>query len=232
MGKIVCFDISTVTEKDYNFLYKNVSRERQTKADRYKDFHDKTRCIVAEAILRHILKINFQKKIFLNYKAQKDTKSFLETLVFEKNRYGKPYIKNLDGFHFNISHSGKWVVVAYSENNIGVDIEKIDRCKNYENAKNLAERFFCEEERGFIFENKDLFQQRFIMIWTAKESYLKYKGIGISKLKDSENTLNLTDKGLYSTTFDNEYCLSCFCEDKGKEIITLSYEALKKSLCE
>ncbi len=84
---------------------------------------------------------------------------------------GKPYI---DGLHFNISHSGEYVVCAFADSEVGVDIEKIR-----EYRKRVAEKFHPEEIAAIEnSEDKDL---EFFKIWTMKEAYLKCLGTGISK---------------------------------------------------
>ncbi|MBR4026109.1 MAG: 4'-phosphopantetheinyl transferase superfamily protein [Lachnospiraceae bacterium] len=99
-------------------------------------------------------------------------------IVYSKG--GKPYIKNVDNFFFNLSHSGKWVVAAYGSREIGVDIEKIRQNSTYQK---MAKRFFTEEEQNYIYSIKDKTEQqrRFTRIWTLKESYLKYLGVGLKK---------------------------------------------------
>lgn len=66
-----------------------------------------------------------------------------ETITY--NKYGKPYLKN---FYFNISHSGRWVVLACANEDVGIDIEKIQE-------EIVVESFFSEEERRYINEVND-----------------------------------------------------------------------------
>jgi len=84
---------------------------------------------------------------------------------------GKPYI---DGLFFNISHSHSLVVCAFSDCEIGIDVEKIR-----EYRPRVAEKFHPEEisrlEKAI---DKDL---EFFKIWTMKEAYVKCSAVGISK---------------------------------------------------
>jgi len=109
-----------------------------------------------------------------------------ESLVVNKGEHGKPYIDGHSEFNFNISHSGDMVVVAYGDSLVGVDVEQI-RCR--ESDLKVAKRCFSPEEYSFIVDDKfgvDLdgishsVEERFFMVWTMKEAYLKYKGCGIS----------------------------------------------------
>ena len=45
-------------------------------------------------------------------------------ISFSVQEYGKPYIPALPDMHFNISHSGRWIVCAVDSKPIGIDIEK------------------------------------------------------------------------------------------------------------
>ena len=84
---------------------------------------------------------------------------------------GKPYI---DGMYFNISHSHNMVVCAFSDTDIGIDVEKIREWR-----PRVAKSFHPEERtRLEKAEDKDL---EFYKIWTMKEAYLKCLGTGITK---------------------------------------------------
>jgi len=61
-----------------------------------------------------------------------------ETPVFAKGENGKPYCLNYP-YHFNVSHSKKYTVVAVSDKPIGVDIEVIRPFSASAAAKHLSE---------------------------------------------------------------------------------------------
>lgn len=65
-----------------------------------------------------------------------------EEIKFIYNEYGKPFVQNFSDFHFNISHSGEWVVCATANSNVGIDIERVSDIE----ALKLANEFFSEEE--------------------------------------------------------------------------------------
>ena len=109
-----------------------------------------------------------------------------DELVVCKSEQGKPYIADCPAFGFNISHSGDVIAIAYGNTSVGIDVEHI-RCR--ENDLKVAKRCFTPEEYAFIAEDayeRDLtgkshsVEERFFMVWTMKEAYLKYKGTGIS----------------------------------------------------
>lgn len=92
------------------------------------------------------------------------------------NKYGKPYIKN---FHFNISHSHDYTLVAVSDKRIGVDIEKI------RHVDDSVINYVCNDsEKEYVIssENKN---KSFFELFCLKEAYLKMIGSTILKLKDT-----------------------------------------------
>lgn len=126
-----------------------------------------------------------------------------QALVLEKNENGKPWIKDHPEFYFNISHAGDYVVLAYGDVPLGIDIEQI-RAQNL----HVAKRCYTEAEYAYVTgadseENqvRDIpeknhevkigtdmtmpippmdINDRFFYLWTMKESYLKLTGDGIS----------------------------------------------------
>lgn len=95
-------------------------------------------------------------------------------IIFETNSYGKPYLKGYPDFHFNISHTRNAVAVAFSEFEIGIDIEKIRDVD-----LRIAKRFFFGAEWEYIVSMEDK-NRAFFEVWTKKEAYIKYQGKGLS----------------------------------------------------
>jgi phosphopantetheinyl transferase len=84
---------------------------------------------------------------------------------------GKPYIAG--GPHFSVSHSGDWVILAVSEENVGCDIEFINADRD---TDLVARRAFQPKEIEAVKEDVKMFYR----VWTAKESYVKMTGALIS----------------------------------------------------
>lgn len=203
-------DISEVTMEQYEKFYLAASCERQRKADRYKNPEDSKRCILAEVLLRYSL---FQ------------TSPYKSEFTIEYNTCGKPRIKNIDKFFYNISHSGKWVVVAFGDSEVGVDVEKIGWNPGFEGILN---KFYTEEERNYISSATDDRDkaERFAKIWTMKECYMKFSGVGLSKglssfTIDGRNgcVKDLKHKGteklkLKTYLLEDEYMLSICSEEE------------------
>lgn len=102
-------------------------------------------------------------------------------LTFSYNEYGKPSVRELPDFHYNLSHSGEWVVCATDNESIGIDIEQIKPI-DLETAKN----FFSKDEYQYIY-NKPSHERLsvFYEYWTLKESFIKAVGKGLTIPLDS-----------------------------------------------
>ncbi|PEX36843.1 4'-phosphopantetheinyl transferase [Bacillus cereus] len=95
---------------------------------------------------------------------------------FKYNEYGKPFVENFSDFHFNLSHSGEWVVCTTANFNVGIDIEKVSEIE----ALKLAKEFFSADEFYDISNmNSDEQINYFYDLWTLKESYIKTIGKGL-----------------------------------------------------
>jgi 4'-phosphopantetheinyl transferase len=90
---------------------------------------------------------------------------------------GKPFFQSHPTIHFNISHSGRWVVVAVSGSRVGVDVERVKKVN-----LGIAERFYSEREKARLFALPAADQtEYFFDLWTLKESFLKAIGTGLTK---------------------------------------------------
>ncbi|MCL2663873.1 MAG: 4'-phosphopantetheinyl transferase superfamily protein [Oscillospiraceae bacterium] len=149
-------------------------------------------------------------------------------LSFSENEYGKPLLTNAKDVHYNISHSGMFVVCAFNSAPVGIDIETI---KPIDMA--IAKRFFSQDEVDYILypsdENKletkvlnhsvggsaepSNKYERFYQIWTMKESYIKWEGMGLSKPLNSFCVLNTQPSSppYYNFIFKNDdvMCYAC-----------------------
>ena len=94
----------------------------------------------------------------------------------EITKSGKPFFENIAGLHFNISHSGSEVSIAFSTNPVGFDMEVLDRKRD---CLAIAERFFTAEESREVKMAGDSANKLFARLWTAKESMLKLSGEGL-----------------------------------------------------
>lgn len=168
MIQVLCVDLSSADEGTYNRLYGQASPARKARADRYRRREDALRCVAADALLRRILGTDYCR--------------------MEKTADGKPFLPERPDFHFNLSHSGNWAVIAWGSCEVGVDVEAF--CE-HTNMEAITRRFFAEEEQRYIFAEESHRRERFFEIWTGKESYLKYLGTGLKKDLTSFSVLSL-----------------------------------------
>ena len=210
MTYVLMMNIADVTGEDYCRLYLKSDSYRRKKADRHLRQEDRIRCIVAGALLH----LAVQKAVgHADYE-------------IETSPFGKPMVKGAADFHFNLSHSGQWVVIAYSSRPVGIDVEKI--CWD-SGKENLARRYFTADEQDYVFgQGPQGCAARFFEIWTAKEGYLKYIGTGLQKSLNSFSVLQLATPNRHSFLLDGEYSMSLWMEEEACDVEQLSASDLLK----
>lgn len=108
------------------------------------------------------------------------TENHLFDLEIKRGEFGKPFFSKTTEMFFNISHTDGFTAIAFSNKEIGIDVEKV----GYFNEK-IIEKFYSEEERKEIQASGDekyLRKAKAVEIWTRKESEGKFKGEGIKSL--------------------------------------------------
>jgi len=102
--------------------------------------------------------------------------------VFEYLEHGKPVLainQKHDDITFNVSHSDEFALIAISlKQNIGIDVEKINRQSNYDS---LVTRFFSKAEQSEFNALPEMIRAKaFCACWTRKEAFIKAVGDGIT----------------------------------------------------
>ncbi len=190
MTHLFCLNI---THASYPDLYGKAAQTRKSRADQYVHREDALRCVASEGLLRYAVARELGAVEF----------------SVETDPLGKPYLPGIQNVHFNISHSGAWVVLAWGDSPVGVDVEKI---RSGIKKEALASRFFTSDEQSYVFGRVDGQEQRFLEIWTAKESYLKYLGTGLRRPLNSFSVLSLQEN-LYRTVLRGGYYVTLCCRD-------------------
>ena len=96
-------------------------------------------------------------------------------LLFSKNRFGKPYIKN-SNLEFNLSHTGELILLAISRtHSLGIDVEKTRVVKNWES---IANKVFSQELIDALHANSNP-EASFIDFWIQFEATQKMHGSGV-----------------------------------------------------
>jgi len=95
------------------------------------------------------------------------------SIEFDFDR-GKPRVRNSHDFHFNTSYSDGCMVMICAQQQVGIDVEKID----FVAADHLvSELLFSADELSHLRSvSEQDFQKHYFEIWTQKEALVK--GIG------------------------------------------------------
>jgi len=86
---------------------------------------------------------------------------------------GKPCLPDVSHLHFSLSHSGAYAACAFFGLPLGLDLQRHSTCRR----EAVARRFFHPREYDWL-EQRSF--EPFFQVWTAKESYVKFTGIGIT----------------------------------------------------
>lgn len=160
--RIINLKDSIYNDKLFEKAYREMSPQRQEKADRYKQDSDRRACVFADMLLRQMLKES----------------GYSQDAVFYTDEKGKPHLEG-DKLFFSISHSGEFVACAVSRHPVGIDIEKKRRVD-----LPLIKRVCNEEEISYVISDSeeitDAVCARFLTLWCLKEAYLKFTGEGLS----------------------------------------------------
>jgi 4'-phosphopantetheinyl transferase len=154
--------LANLPRSDYLFLLGHISNDARSKIERFVRPEDAHRTLIANILIRTLLceRLNAANR----------------ELIFDKNTYGKPFLVGNPSLHYNISHSGEWVVCAIDDLPIGVDVEKIQTID-----LGISNRFFSSMECKDLFDKASNQQLAYFYdLWTLKESYVKAEGKGLS----------------------------------------------------
>jgi len=108
----------------------------------------------------------------------------VRALIIKTGPNGKPYVENPFQLCFNISHSGEIAVIAFTDRDVGIDVEHLDRRVD---TAAVLRRFFSPTEQA-SYAQYQLTDPRstFFRGWTRKEAVLKATGEGIAGLAHNE----------------------------------------------
>lgn len=162
-----------------------ISNYKKKKISKYRFAEDRNRCLIGELLARYII-------------CRKYNLSF-EVVEFYEDSFGKPKVTNYKDIHFNISHSGSWVVCAIDDMPIGIDVELIKPIDI-----GVAKRFYSREEYlKLMMLNEEERMEYFYKLWTLKESYIKAIGHGL--LKDISSCSFDIKTGLINLNSNNKH---------------------------
>lgn len=167
MIRVFYSTIENISSLDFENFIELVSFSRKEKINSFKKRNDSLRSLLGACLVRYA---------FCNhYRIQN------QTLSFAIGQFGKPVCETIPDAHFSLSHAGKYVLVVLDSHEIGVDIEKINKLD-----LSIVSNFFSESEVDWLYsKNYNERIRSFFKLWTIKESYIKYLGLGLYKSLNS-----------------------------------------------
>ncbi len=180
-------NIEKVSSQEYEEFFLELPKEMQVEVSKYQVKEDRQRTLVGKMLLLNLLKQYSSSNLF----------------DIKRTKYNKPYLENSSNC-FNISHSGKYVICAFSYNNpIGIDIEEL----NSNIDINDFEEVLLTNEYDSIQNSKDPLKL-FYTIWTKKEALLKAEGKGlmdnIKAIKIKNDKIYFNNKKYFCFVFEFE----------------------------
>ena len=146
----------------YENYLKHFSEARKQKILSCRHDADKIRTLWAELLTRYVVAKKISRPI--------------EDVSIERDANGKPKVIE-SPLQISISHSKNFCACSVGEISSGIDVEE-DFSAGIDVAKDFfapSEYFSLEKLRG------DDFARKFLSLWTLKESYAKFSGVGISE---------------------------------------------------
>ncbi|NBD27025.1 4'-phosphopantetheinyl transferase family protein [Paenibacillus glycinis] len=139
-----------------------LTEENRNRVIRFRNWEDAERVIIADLMVRYLI--------------SQIRGCNINDIVIERDSYGKPFLQNMGQLHFNVSHSGNWVVCTIDSHVVGIDVEHIRPIEMEE----LAWRFFSKEEyQDMVQKPLERRLEYFYDLWTLKESFVKAEGKGL-----------------------------------------------------
>lgn len=127
----------------------------------------------------------------------------------KRTEKGKPYVNSEPGtqglteIHISVSHSGEYFVCAVADIPIGIDVQKTQKA----NMERISRRYFSPPERAYIEEHGE---KGFFTIWTRKEAYSKYTGLGLEEIMKGTEILGREDVEFLDFQLEEGmYCTCC-----------------------
>lgn len=154
-------------ESEFNTLIHYITKEKHERISRFRRYEDAQRALIGDILIRYLLcrKLKIKNK----------------KLIFNTNEFGKPFLSSHNDIHFNVSHSGEWVVCCIDNLPVGIDIEQIKPID-----MSIAEKFFSKQEFTELMCKESIKRESYFYdLWTLKESYIKAVGKGLSIQLDS-----------------------------------------------
>ena len=215
----VCADTQSMSEELFTEFYSRCSMQRRQLVDRYQLAKDKYLSVTVYLLLLATLQ-NLGRW-------SRDE----EAPEFEFGQFGKPRLCGSGSLHFNLSHSGGVAACAVSQNPVGIDVQAFG-------GPVILSVLSCKERQDVLAAKNP--QTEFVRLWTWKEAYYKYLGIGLSGLTENKSgARGLTEQKVCdlakaqrcSNSPDYFACAAAELAHKRTYSLTKSYEDFQLTLC-
>ena len=121
---------------------------------------------------------------------------------------GKPL--PINDYYFNISHSGNYWCIAFSDSECGIDIEINRQLKAHISKK-------------ILFPSENLIDDNILRNWVLKEAYAKMIGVGISVGLNNINMADIFDKCAVTDLSSDDYICYAVGADSVSNITKMSW---------
>ena len=167
-------ELDLVPELGWPAVFASLDLSEQAKAGQFSNQTDRRAYAAAHALLRHLLSQMCERPAY--------------EWQFATSENGKPELAGTEGprdLRFNLSHTrGMVLACAAFGVEVGADVEAVgpDRLHLH-----IADRFFAPAEADWLRAggNASIVGERFAVLWTLKEAFLKAFGTGLSQPLDS-----------------------------------------------
>ncbi len=143
--------------------------ERQKKALSYKHTTDRNCCVISYLLFLYGLRYQYN----------------ITNPTLTYGPFHKPYLADAKDIYFNISHCQKACVCAFSDREIGIDVQDI---RPY---RELTAKKVCNAAELELIRQSEDKARSFTRIWSMKESYVKMTGSGITLPLNQIDTTSL-----------------------------------------
>lgn len=174
-------------------LLTKVDVTKQEKIRKFYQWKDAYRSLFSDLLVRSII---IKSKMIRN-----------SDIHFYYTSYGKPLLKGIEDFDFNVSHAGEWIACVVDDQRVGVDVEEITDID-----LSISQHYFHPIEHNDIINNRNA-NERFFDYWTLKESYIKFMTKGLSyplqsfrvNWNQDHSITIIEDEGVVRNTYLKQY---------------------------
>ena len=185
--KLIIRNINSIDYKqsDIQELLKNIHPRYREKYLRSKSERVRQQALLSGLLLHQELNLMANSKLIIN-------------------EYGKPSLAD-ESWHFSLSHSGDYVILAVSDTPVGADIEGTTKGTIKIARKAFPKKWVLELEKLDSVSSPD-FQKEFSRYWTLYEASVKLMGCGFAKKVSDEDILQIASMAY--TTEQDHYIIS------------------------